>query len=209
MDTARAALLLGPAKPLFGEHTMNLPDLKLSNHFLIAMPSMLDPVFGGTVVYLCEHNERGALGMVINKPTDLTMNDLFERLDLKTEIAPFAEKPILFGGPVQDDRGFVLHSPIGQFSSMLKVTDDIAFTTSKDVLEAVASGAGPQRLLVSIGYSGWGAGQLEDEIRRNGWLTVEADPAVIFDLPFNERYSAALKLLGFDPAKLASGVGHA
>ena len=188
---------------------MTIPDLKLSNHFLIAMPSMLDPIFGGTVIYLCEHNERGALGMVINKPTDLTMSDLFERLNLKTEIAPFAEKPILFGGPVQDDRGFVLHSPLGSFSSMLKVTDDIAFTTSKDVLEAVASGAGPQRLLVSIGYSGWGAGQLEDEISRNGWLTVEADPSVIFDLPFNERYSAALKLLGFDPAKLASGVGHA
>lgn len=170
---------------------------------------MLDPVFGGTVVYLCEHNERGALGMVINKPTDITMSDLFDRLDLRAEISPFAEKPVLFGGPVQDDRGFVLHSPLGPFTSMLRVTDDIAFTTSKDVLEAVAAGKGPQRLLVSIGYSGWGAGQLEDEIGKNGWLTVKADPAVIFDLPYDERYSAALKLLGVDPSMLSIAAGHA
>ena len=188
---------------------MTIPDLNLSNHFLIAMPSMLDPTFGGTVVYLCEHNEFGALGMVINKPTDLTMSDLFARLDLQPEIIPPIEKQVMFGGPVQDDRGFVLHSPLGKFSSMLKVTDDIAFTTSKDVLEAVASGNGPQRLLVSIGYSGWSAGQLEQEISRNGWLTVEADPAVIFDLPIHERYFAAIKLLGIDPAMLASGAGHA
>jgi putative transcriptional regulator len=199
----------GLRNQFFNDDAMTIPDLNLSNHFLIAMPSMLDPIFGGTVVYLCEHNERGALGMVINKPTDITMSDLFSRLDLQPEIAPFAEKPVMFGGPVQDDRGFVLHSPLGEFSSMLKVTDDIAFTTSRDVLEAVASGQGPQRLLVSIGYSGWGAGQLEEEIGRNGWLTVAADPAVIFDLPVNERYTAALKLLGVNPAMLSSGVGHA
>ena len=199
----------GLRNQFFNDDAMTIPDLNLSNHFLIAMPSMLDPIFGGTVVYLCEHNERCALGMVINKPTDITMSDLFSRLDLQPEIAPFAEKPVMFGGPVQDDRGFVLHSPLGQFSSMLKVTDDIAFTTSRDVLEAVASGQGPQRLLVSIGYSGWGAGQLEEEISRNGWLTVAADPAVIFDLPVNERYTAALKLLGVNPAMLSSGVGHA
>lgn len=188
---------------------MTIPDLNLSNHFLIAMPSMLDPIFGGSVVYLCEHNERGALGMVINKPTDITMNELFERLDLKSEIAPFTGPPVMFGGPVQDDRGFVLHSPLGPFSSMLRVTDDIAFTTSKDVLEAVASGTGPKRLLVSIGYSGWSAGQLEDEISKNGWLTVEADPTVIFDLPVTERYHAALKLLGVEPWMLSAGAGRA
>ena len=188
---------------------MTTSDLNLSNHFLIAMPSMLDPIFGGTVVYLCEHNQHGALGMVINKPTDITMNDLFDRLDLKLEIDPNIRNPVMFGGPVQDDRGFVLHSPLGPFSSMLRVTDEIAFTTSRDVLEAVASGHGPQRLLVSIGYAGWSAGQLEDEIGRNGWLTVAADPAVIFDLPINERYHAALKLLGVDPAMLFLGAGHA
>jgi putative transcriptional regulator len=188
---------------------MAIPELNLSNHFLIAMPSMLDPVFGGTVVYLCEHNERGALGMVINKPTSIMMHELFDRLDLKLEIAPLSENPVMFGGPVQDDRGFVLHSPSGSFSSMLKVTEDIAFTTSRDILEAVASGQGPDRLLVSIGYAGWSAGQLEQEITQNGWLTVAADPSVIFDLPITERYSAALGLLGVNPAMLTAGVGHA
>ena len=183
--------------------------MNLSNHFLIAMPSMLDPVFGKSVIYLCEHNERGALGMVINKPTDITMDSLLARLNLKLEINTLAEKRVMFGGPVQDDRGFVLHSPAGKFSSMLRITDDIAFTTSRDVLEAVASGSGPKRLLVSVGYAGWSAGQLEQEIGRNGWLTVAADPDVIFDLPIEERYDAAIKLLGFDPMMLASEAGHA
>lgn len=188
---------------------MAIPELNLSNHFLIAMPSMLDPIFGGTVVYLCEHNDRGALGLVINKPTGIMMHELFDRLELKLEIAPLTEKPVMFGGPVQDDRGFVLHSPSGAFSSMLRVTDDIAFTTSRDVLEAVASGRGPDRLLVSIGYAGWAAGQLEDEIGQNGWLTVAADLSVIFDLPIHERYNAALGLLGVNPLTLSPGVGHA
>lgn len=188
---------------------MAIPELNLSNHFLIAMPSMLDPVFGGTVVYLCEHNDKGALGMVINKPTGIMMHELFDRLNLKLEIAPLSDKPVMFGGPVQEDRGFVLHSPSRNFSSMLKVTDDIAFTTSRDVLEAVASGQGPDRLLVSIGYAGWSAGQLEQEIGQNGWLTVAADPAVIFDLPVHERYNAAIALLGINPLTLSAGAGHA
>lgn len=183
--------------------------MNLSNHFLIAMPSMHDPVFGGSVVYLCEHNDRGALGMVINKPTELTMDSLLTRLNLRPEIDALADKPVMFGGPVQDDRGFVLHSPAGEFLSMLKVTDEVAFTTSRDVLEAFASGHGPQRLLVGIGYSGWSAGQLEDEISRNGWLTVAADPKVMFDLPFEQRYAAALKLLGIEPWMLATEAGHA
>ncbi|MCL1887073.1 MAG: YqgE/AlgH family protein [Betaproteobacteria bacterium] len=186
---------------------MNAMDL--SNHFLIAMPSMHDPVFGGTVVYLCEHNERGALGIVINKPTDITIDSLLERLNLKLEIHAFSGQPVMFGGPVQDDRGFVLHSPKGHFSSMLQITNEIAFTTSRDVLEALASGSGPARVLVSIGYAGWSPGQLEQEIGRNGWLTVAADPDVIFDMPIAERYAAAIKLLGFDPLMLAPEGGHA
>ncbi|WP_136413136.1 YqgE/AlgH family protein [Herbaspirillum sp. ST 5-3] len=188
-------------------------ELNLVDHFLIAMPSMLDPVFGGTVIYLCEHNTSGALGVIINKATDMTMDVLFERIDLKLEIAanrgPFDSKPVMFGGPVQVERGFVLHSPHGGFSSMMKVTDDIAMTTSKDVLESVAAGDGPRRILVSLGCAGWSAGQLEEEIARNGWLTVRADPAIIFDLPIEERFSAAMKLLGFDPAMLAGDAGHA
>ncbi len=192
----------------------NLPELQLTHHFLIAMPAVLDPVFGGSVIYMCEHNENGALGVVINKPTDMTMQALFDHIDLKLETGmnlspPIANKPIMFGGPVQDDRGFVLHTPHGQYSSSLMVTDEVAFTTSIDVLEAVAAGTGPRQILVSIGYSGWAAGQLEEEIARNGWLTVDADPRIMFDLPIEQRYVAALKLLGIDPMMLNAEAGHA
>ena len=201
--------------------------LDLTNHFLIAMPTMLDPVFGGTVIYLCEHNANGAIGLVINRPTDMTMEVLFERIDLKLEIAPehthpaahpdskgkfgddIAVRPVMFGGPVQVERGFVLHSPLKDYSSTLRVTDQIAMTTSKDVLEEVAHGNGPAQLMVSLGCSGWEAGQLEDEISRNGWLTVAADPAIIFDLPIEERFAAALKLLGIDPYMLTTESGRA
>ncbi|SDX51059.1 putative transcriptional regulator [Collimonas sp. OK242] len=195
------------------------PSLNLTNHFLIAMPSMLDPVFGGTVVYLCEHNANGALGVVINKPTDMTMQVLFDRIDLKLEISPgpgelefgdpMAERPVMFGGPVQVERGFVLHTPVKQYSSTLKVTDQIAMTTSKDVLEEVAHGNGPQRILVSLGCSGWSAGQLESEIVHNGWLTVAADPAIIFELPIAERFAAAVNLLGISPYMLTAESGRA
>ena len=187
-------------------------DFNLADHFLIVMPSMQDPIFGGTVVYVCEHNDNGVLGVVINKPTDMTLQVLFERIDLQLSAAlelPVVNEPIMFGGPVQDDRGFVLHTPGTPYSSSLKVTDDVAFTTSIDVLEAVAGGTGPQRMLVSIGYAGWSPGQLEDEIGRNGWLTVAADPAILFDLPAEQRYVAAMKLLGIDPLMLAFEAGHA
>jgi putative transcriptional regulator len=189
------------------------PELNLANHFLIAMPSMLDPIFGGTVVYLCEHNADGALGVIINKPTDMTMEVLFERIDLRLEIqpgqAPIAEKPVMFGGPVQVERGFVLHAPLGQFSSTIQVTDELALTTSKDILEAVAAGDGPQKILVSLGCAGWSAGQLEEEIVKNGWLTVSADPSIVFDLPIAERFAAAVNLLGIDPLMLTGEAGHA
>jgi putative transcriptional regulator len=193
--------------------TVASPELNLADHFLIAMPSMLDPVFGGTVIYLCEHNANGALGVIVNKPTDMTMDVLFERIDLKLEIlakhAPLDNKPVMFGGPVQIERGFVLHSPLGRFSSTMQVTEDIGLTTSKDVLEAAALGDGPRRILVSLGCSGWSAGQLEQEIARNGWLTVRADPSVIFELPIEQRFAAAIKLLGIDPMMLGCDVGHA
>ncbi|WP_151445452.1 YqgE/AlgH family protein [Lacisediminimonas profundi] len=187
--------------------------LQLADHFLIAMPSMLDPMFGGTVVYMCEHNAEGALGVIINKPTDMTMSVLFERLELTLEIQAnrvgVGERPVLFGGPVQVERGFVLHAPFGTYSSTLAVTEQVVLTTSKDVLEAVAAGAGPERLVVALGCAGWSAGQLEEEILRNGWLTVRADPAIIFDLPIEERFVAALKLLGIDPYMLSAQAGHA
>ncbi len=182
----------------------------LANHFLIAMPSMLDPVFGGTVVFLCEHNAQGALGVIINKPTDMSMDVLFERIELDLEIVPQpGGHPVMFGGPVQVERGFVLHSPAGPYSSTMPVSDAIALTTSKDILEAAAAGKGPDKMLVSLGCAGWSAGQLEEEITRNGWLTVSADPAVVFDLPVEQRFAAAMKLLGIDPAMLAGVAGHA
>jgi len=191
--------------------------LSLADHFLIAMPSMLDPIFGGTVVYLCEHNTSGALGVIINKATDMTVENLLSRIDLQLEIAPelstkrlpATHDMVLYGGPVQSDRGFVLHAPQGDFSSTLPVTDAVAMTTSKDILEAVARGQGPDQMLVSLGCAGWGAGQLEDEISRNGWLTVKADTAVLFDLPLEQRFVAALKLLGIDPLMLSAEAGHA
>jgi len=194
--------------------------LSLADHFLIAMPSMLDPIFGGTVVYLCEHNTSGALGVIINKATDMSVENLLSRIDLKLEIAPelsaLSAKPaptphdmVLYGGPVQSDRGFVLHAPDGDFSSTMPVTDAVSMTTSKDILEAVARGQGPNQMLVSLGCAGWGAGQLEDEIARNGWLTVKADTAILFDLPLEQRFVAALKLLGIDPLMLSAEAGHA
>lgn len=192
---------------------MTLNELNLANHFLIAMPSMSDPVFSGTVVYLCEHNSQGALGMVINKATDMCIDDLLDRVELQGEKAPeflaLADQPVMFGGQVQEDRGFVLHTPGDAYSSTLKVTDQIAFTTSRDILEAIASGHGPSRFLISVGYSGWSAGQLEGEIAGNAWLTVEADPAILFDLPLEQRYTAAINLLGIDPLMLAPEAGHA
>lgn len=191
-------------------------ELQLADHFLIAMPSMENPVFGGAVVYMCEHTDKGALGVIVNKATDLSLDVLLERIDLK-RIAdapwPHAEASqsgaVVFGGPVQVERGFVLHSPAENFSSMIKVSSSVNLTTSKDVLERVAAGEGPQRVLVALGYSGWGAGQLEQEIADNGWLTVRADPSVIFDLPIDERFNAAMKLLGVDPALLYCDAGHA
>lgn len=189
------------------------PTLNLADHFLIAMPSMADPVFGGTVVYICEHNERGALGVVINKPTDMTMEKLFERIELSLShdghMSEQSKQPIMFGGPVQEGCGFVLHAPIGNYAASLKVTDELAFTMSRDVLEAFASSEGPERLLVSIGYAGWGPGQLESEISNNGWLTVRADSNVMFDVPVEERYLFAMRLLGIDPMTLMPQAGHA
>jgi putative transcriptional regulator len=192
---------------------VSVPEFNLADHFLIAMPSMLDPVFGGTVVYLCEHNPDGALGVIINKPTDMTMDVLLERVDLDQNMmahhVPMDKKLVMFGGPVQIERGFVLHSPLGNFSSTMKVTNEIALTTSKDILEVAAVGEGPQRMLVTLGCSGWSAGQLEEEIVANGWLTVRADRSIIFDLPVEQRFSAAMKLLGIDPMMLAGDAGHA
>ena len=187
--------------------------INLTNQFLIAMPGMADERFAGSVVYLCEHNAQGALGLVINKPTDITLGGLFEKVDLSLAEHHLAEQPVYFGGPVQTERGFVLHDQreddATAFNSTLTVPGGLAMTTSKDVLEAMAQGQGPHRVLVTLGYSGWSAGQLEDEIGRNGWLTVDAQPEVIFDTPVEQRYQRALGLLGIDARMLSQDVGHA
>jgi len=182
--------------------------IDLSNQFLMAMPGQVEGSLAGAVIYVCEHTAGGALGLVINRPTDLTLGNLFERLDLTLEIAPAKDAPVFFGGPVQTDRGFVLHAPVGDYTSSIRL-GDLALTTSRDVLQAVADGSGPVRMLVTLGYAGWGAGQLETEMSQNAWLNVSADPTIIFDVPPDERYPAALRLLGIDPGMLAGEAGHA
>lgn len=183
--------------------------VNLTHHFLIAMPSMADPNFAHTLTFVCEHNPEGALGIVVNRPTDMTLSALFEQIDVPLGDATLREAPVLFGGPVQADRGFVLHRPLGNWSSTLAVSDDMGLTTSKDVLEAAARGEGPRNLLVTLGYAGWSAGQLEQELAANAWLTVAADPAVLFETPPEERLPAAMRLLGIDLAQLSEDVGHA
>ena len=187
--------------------------IDFTNQFLIAMPGMADETFEGSVVYLCEHNEQGALGLVINKPIDIKLRNLFEKVELRLDRTELAEQPVYFGGPVQTERGFVLHEKrsdgVTPFNSTLSVPGGLEMTTSKDVLEALAEGSGPPKVLVTLGYSGWRAGQLEEEIGRNGWLTVDADPAVIFDTPIEQRYDRAVGLLGIDPRMLSNEAGHA
>ena len=180
-----------------------------THHFLIAMQSLGESVFGKTVTYVCEHNEQGALGIVINRPLELKLEDLFEQVDIKLDIDVLKAAPVYFGGPVQTDRGFVLHRPLGDWSSTLKVTSEIGLTTSKDILQAVSNGDGPANMIMSLGYAGWSAGQLEAEIAQNAWLIVEADPAVMFDLPVEGRLEAAMGLIGATFANLMDVAGHA
>jgi putative transcriptional regulator len=201
----------------------------LSHHFLIAMPGLEDPTFAKSVVYVCEHSERGAMGLIINKPGDLSLKHLFDKVELPLHRQDLLQSNVLHGGPVQTERGFVLHDPVFEkdtvdsenssaeaaatpnsiYASTLSVPGGLAMTTSKDVLEALANGSGPQRVVVTLGYASWGEGQLESEIGENSWLTVPADPAVIFDTPIEQRYDKALGLLGLQAWMLSSEAGHA
>ena len=181
----------------------------LSNQFLIAMPSMEDPNFSQTVTLVCEHSARGALGIVINRPLSMDMGEVFEQLGLDATQSRVARQPVLHGGPVQTDRGFVLHSPGPGWESTLEVSERIHLTTSRDVLGALAAGQGPERAVVALGYAGWDAGQLEDEMAHNAWLTAPADTSLIFDVPVEERWQAACRLLGVDLLHLSSDAGHA
>ena len=218
--------------------------IDLTHHFLIAMPRLEDALFEHSVVYVCEHNERGALGLIINKPSDLLLSGLFEKIALTLNRTDLSDAPVFLGGPVQTERGFVLHEPMGQggesvYSSTLVIKGEssetapeqdpidesesesepdgevntsparLEMTTSKDVLEAMAEGAGPRKALVTLGYATWGKGQLESELAENAWLTVQADHAIIFDTPPEQRYARAMGLLGLDAGMLHGEAGHA
>ncbi|MBA4194289.1 MAG: YqgE/AlgH family protein [Comamonadaceae bacterium] len=188
--------------------------INLTNHFLIAMPGLSDELFGRSVVFMCEHSERGALGLIINKPGEILLPRLFEKVELALARDDLAAQPVFQGGPVQTERGFVLHDAVtddgeGVYASTLSIPGGLEMTTSRDVLEAMSLGAGPRRVFVSLGYASWAKGQLESEITENAWLTVEADPAIIFEAPVNQRYERAMGLLGLQPWMLSRDAGHA
>lgn len=182
----------------------------LGNQLLVAMPALADPNFAHTVTLICEHSDRGALGIVVNQPLEMTMAEVLAQLALTTEDALLRDMPVLRGGPVQGDRGFVLHEPGPQeWDSTLPVSGTLHVTTSRDVLAAMARGAGPARAVVALGYAGWEAGQLEEEVRQNAWLTVPCDDAILFDLPFEQRWQAAARLVGVDLARISHLAGRA
>lgn len=183
--------------------------LSLINQFLIAMPSLKDANFSRTVTYICQHNEEGAMGIVINQPLQLTLGDVLADLSLSASETSITESPVFLGGPVQCDRGFVLHQPLGKWGATLKVGENIGITASRNILESIAKGEGPKKSMVALGYAGWGPGQLEDEMCANSWLSGPADMRVIFELPPEQRWQAAALLAGVDIHRLAPDAGHA
>jgi len=189
------------------------PSINLTHHFLIAMPGLQDEGFSKSVIYMCEHSERGALGLIINKPSDINVQGLFDKVELPLRRDDLTLTPVFQGGPVQTERGFVLHESMmpgneSVYASTMSIPGGLEMTTSKDVLEALSTGAGPRKVFVSLGYSAWGEGQLESELLENSWLTVAADLDVIFDTPVEERYDKALKLLGLESWMISPVAGH-
>jgi putative transcriptional regulator len=207
--------------------TLDSAPMNLTHHFLIAMPGLEDEAFAGSVVYLCEHTERGALGLVINKPSDINLKTLFDKVELPLLRTDLTDSLVFQGGPVQTERGFVLHEAVlaiddsnavpdailsdveSIYASTMAIPGGLEMTTSRDVLEALSTGNGPRRVLVTLGYSAWGEGQLEAELGENSWLTVEADLGVLFDTPYEQRYDKALMLLGLQAWMLSPEAGHA
>ncbi len=193
--------------------TESPPSINLTHHFLIAMPGLEDEGFSKSVIYMCEHSERGALGLIINKPSDINVQGLFDKVELPLRREDLTTTPVFQGGPVQTERGFVLHESMmpgseSVYASTMSIPGGLEMTTSKDVLEALSTGAGPRKVFVSLGYSAWGEGQLESELLDNSWLTVAADLEVIFDTPVEERYDRALKLLGLESWMISPVAGH-
>lgn len=194
--------------PVTDTMTMGALD-SLSNHFLIAMPALSDPNFHHTATYICDHNDEGALGLVINRPTDLQLGEILEHMDIEAAAGGISAQPVYLGGPVQNDRGFVLHQPVGNWEATLKVTEDTGITSSRDILEAIARGEGPEKIFITLGYAGWGAGQLEQELAANAWLSGPADSRIVFDTPYEQRWEAAAGLIGVDIKLLSGEAGHA
>lgn len=188
---------------------MKTEEFSLTNHFLIAMPTMADPHFVKAVAYVAEHNEEGALAIVINRPTEVLLSEILQQMDIEVT-DQVNNSPVLFGGPVHQERGFVLHPPFGNWSSSFSPCADISITTSKDILQAIADDSGPEQAIVTLGYAGWGAGQLEAEIAQNTWLSCKADPNIVFNTPYSNRWLKAAELAGIkDIYSLSGDVGHA
>ena len=181
----------------------------LQDHFLIAIPAMADPNFSETVTYVCKHDAEGAFGIIINRPSDLTLAEMLGQLAIEVEDGRCADSPVFQGGPVEPERGFVLHRSDQAFDATLAPGGGIKVTVSSDILTAIGQGTGPESVLIALGYAGWGRGQLEAELTSNAWLTVEADPGVIFDVPFEQRWTAALGLPGVDIQRITNYAGHA
>lgn len=182
----------------------------LTGHFLIAMPALGDPHFARGVTFVCQHGEEGTMGLVVNRASDYSLGEVMEQMQMNCEREEIAATQVLLGGPVQAERGFVLHAPDERkWDSTFQISDALAVTTSRDILAAMAQGNGPPRALIALGYAGWGAGQLEQELRDNAWLTVEADDRILFDTALEQRWNAAVALVGVDPAQLANYSGHA
>lgn len=183
--------------------------LRLANQFLIAMPELRDPNFFHGVTYLCEHNDEGAMGLMVNRPLDITMGEVLRQMSIETEHPEVLHLPIFLGGPVQCERGFVLHRPHGNWEVTMKVTDEIGVTSSRDIIEAIALGKGPAQCLVTLGYAGWGPGQLEQELAENSWINAAADDRILFDVAHERRWEAAAALTGVDIHRLSTDIGHA
>ena len=181
----------------------------LGNHFLIAVPAMHDPNFSRTVTLLCQHTEEGAMGLMLNRSSEYKLGDVLEQMQITTDDAALAAAPVLIGGPVQPERGFVLHDTGGTWDSSFTISDALSVTTSRDILAAMAEGKGPKHAIVALGYAGWGEGQLEQEMLENAWLTAAAEPEVIFATPPDKRWEAAASRMGIDIATLSTQTGHA
>ena len=178
------------------------------------MPAMTDPFFSKSVTFICSHNQDGAMGVIINRPTDVTYETLFEKINVELLNSLVADNPVLYGGPVQPERGFVLHQPAGEWDSTMTISENTALTTSKDILESVAIGAGPEKMLLTLGYAGWVPGQLEQEIAQNSWLSVQAKDVttlhkILYEIQYDDKLNATLALLGVNPAMLSDVAGHA